>query len=269
MSNRKNTLKAKQTENIDISISINVFNLLDDEYVEKEEKILEEKIKEKYVPPSMVYKKIEVVNYDNNTTEELTMYNEEKTNGFDLKLNSLWKLWIHENDNEKWDIDSYDFNSNIDNIASLWRFLNSFNNLDKFNRQFYVMRDGIMPIWEDNNNKNGVICSFRIENINVNPKIYNDVGVDIFSCFCIMVLNECFTLKNSDINGLCYSIKNKNILIKFWIKNYEENKNFIEKLPLPILTMLENIINSLDTKKYHKMNSNKISIQVKQIFPEN
>jgi hypothetical protein len=231
MSNRKKAQKTKQTDHIDVSI--NVFNLLDDDYVEneiqkatnkelnKESNIKEpiiteaiiteaiitepiiketsEKIKEKYIPPSMVYKKTENINYENNNTiEELKMYNEEKTDGSELKLNSLWKLWIHENDNEKWDIDSYNFNSNIDNIACLWRFLNSFNNLDKFNRQFYVMRDGIMPIWEDNNNKNGVICSFRIENINVNPKIYNDIGVDIFSCFCIMVLNECFTIKNSE-----------------------------------------------------------------------
>jgi len=229
------------------------------------------KIKSKYITPLLKKNETEQIKTHDNLIEKtnektINYYNDKiKTNGEDLKLNSLWRVWVHENNNENWDIESYNLIYTIENISQLWRFLNTFDNMDRINRQFYIMRDGIMPIWEDNNNKNGVICSIRCDNIIKNTIYNSEFGVDVFSCFCIMVLNECFTKKNLDINGLCYSIKNRNILIKFWIKNYEENKNFTDKLPLQILNTIDDIIISLDPRK----KNNKISIQVKQIQPEN
>jgi len=250
-------------DNVPEKIDINIENKIeDDKFVDNVSKI-----KTKYITPLLKKNNIEERQIMKKEPEKhISYYNDKlKTNGEDLKLNSLWKVWVHENNNEKWDIESYNLIYTIENIAQLWRFLNTFDNMDRINRQFYIMRDGIMPIWEDNNNKNGVICSIRCDNIMKNTITNSEFGVDVFSCFCIMVLNECFTKKNIDINGLCYSIKNRNILIKFWIKNYDENKNFTDKLPLQILNTIDDIIISLDSRK----KNNKISVQVKQIQPEN
>lgn len=276
------TSKAVKNINEKINVS-NVFNILDDdiddnELVNNTKEIIEEKpiktqetnnitkIKTKYIAPLLMKKNYDEPQVSTQREPQIPYYNDKiKTTGEDLKLNSLWRVWIHENNNEKWDIESYNLIYTIENIAQLWRFMNTFDNMDRINRQFYIMRDGIMPIWEDNNNKNGVICSIRCDNIMKNITTNTEFGVDVFCCFCIMVMNECFTKKNSDINGLCYSIKNRNILIKFWIKNYEENKNFTDKLPLQILNTVDDVIISLDTRK----KNNKISVQVKQIQPEN
>ena len=213
--------------------------------------------------------------YDNNSIKadagiELEHYNPMSVlRGDDMKLNSSWKVWIHENTNQNWDLDSYTSIYNIDSVGSMLRFLSMFDNLDKRVRQYYLMRDGITPIWEDNNNKTGAICSILIDNVFRHGKhIKGEFGVDSFIAICIMVMNESLVKNNQDINGLCYSIKNKSVLIKLWIKNHEINKNFIETLPMPIFKKLDSIISSLEYRNISsKTNKSRISVQLKQIKP--
>jgi len=186
--------------------------------------------------------------------------------GDQMALNTQWTVWIHNNTNPDWDIGSYEHIYQINNIGSMWRFISVFGNLDKGTRQYYIMRDGITPIWEDNNNKHGAICSIMIDNsFRTNRATHGDMGVDVFSAICILVMNESFVRNNLDVNGLCYSAKGRNILIKLWVKNYEVNKNFIEKLPLSILKCIDNMLASSGERK--QAGRSKVSVQVKQIKP--
>lgn len=214
--------------------------------------------KTKYIPPTTRTEKIYINKYD------ILLYDNTITNiGDTMKLQTIWNVWIHENVNEKWDIDSYKFIYEINSIGGLWRFLHSFDNLDKSTRQYYVMRQGILPIWEDNNNRNGGICSIMINN--ALKYTQTNIGVETFIVLCLLILNETFILHNSNISGLCYSVKNRNVLIKLWVKNYEVNKNFKEIIPLTLLNKIDHIIYSYG--KY-KTNVSNISIQYKAIEPE-
>jgi len=203
--------------------------------------------------------------------DELEYYDHTaKLKGDDMKLNTTWNVWIHENSNPNWDIKSYTSICSIDSIGSMWRFLSVLDNLDKNVRQYYIMRDGITPIWEDNNNKQGAICSIMVDNMSRSRYNKGDIGVDAFSAICILVMNESFVKNNLDINGLCYSIKSRSVLIKLWVKDYESNKNFMDKLPITILKSLDTIISTIENKgNYGKSNGGKsrISVQVKQIKP--
>jgi hypothetical protein len=203
--------------------------------------------------------------------DELEYYDHTtKLKGDDMKLNTTWNVWIHENSNPNWDIKSYTSICSIDSIGSMWRFLSVLDNLDKNVRQYYIMRDGITPIWEDNNNKQGAICSIMVDNMSRSRYNKGDIGVDAFSAICILVMNESFVKNNLDINGLCYSIKSRSVLIKLWVKDYENNKNFMDKLPITILKSLDTIISTIENKgNYGKSNGGKsrISVQVKQIKP--
>lgn len=193
-----------------------------------------------------------------------------KLHGDEMKLNTAWTVWIHENDNQDWSLSSYKSIYEINSIGSMWRFLWILDNLNKNVRQYYIMRNGITPIWEDNNNKQGAICSIMIDNMNRSSRhTRGDLGVDAFSAICILAMNESFVKNNQDINGLCYSIKSRSVLIKLWIKDYESNSNFIDKLPITILKSLDTIISNMENRG-HLMKSNgksKVSVQIKQIKP--
>lgn len=204
---------------------------------------------------------------DEKEVDNLEYYNPAiKYPGDDMKLNSSWTVWIHENDNPNWDLKSYQDIYTINSIGSMWRFLSVFDNLNKNVRQYFIMRDGITPIWEDNNNKQGAICSIMIDNMNRGNR-YNrgDLGVDAFAAMCILVMNESFVKNNGDINGLCYSIKSKSVLIKIWVKDYKNNEKFNDKLPFTFLKTLESM---LDNRGYTRSsNRSMISVQTKPIKP--
>ena len=191
-----------------------------------------------------------------------------------MKLNTKWVVWTHENENQDWSLASYTNIYEYDSIGSMWRFLWNLENLNKNDRQYYIMREGITPIWEDNNNKKGAICSIMIDNMNRNARhSRGDLGVDTFIAFCILINNESFVKNNEDINGLCYSIKSRSVLIKLWIRDHESNKNFIDKLPISLLKSIETIITKIEEKNNHnynnyiKSNRPKVSVQIREIKP--
>lgn len=209
---------------------------------------------------------------EDDTKDTLPQYDPNiKLPGDDMKLNTTWIVWIHENDNQDWSLKSYKSIYEIDSIGSMWRFLHVLDNLDKNARQYYIMRNGITPIWEDNNNKQGAICSIMIDNMNkFSSHSRGDLGVDAFSAICILVLNESFVRNNNVINGLCYSIKSRSVLIKLWIKEFESNKKFRETLPITILKHIDTILSNMDNNKNHSVRNNGksgISVQLKAIKP--
>lgn len=198
--------------------------------------------------------------------------------GNNMEISSTWTVWTHDNKNDDWSVASYDPIYKISNIGEMWRFLNVFGNLNNSDYQYFIMRNGIMPIWEDNNNRDGCICSIMLECTNRTYKhIYTDICIDAFIAFCCLVFNESFVSNNSDINGLCYSSKQRNVLIKFWIKKYKDNKNFKDKLPIKLLTYISDTIDT-DCKGYStasslraasnpKQTESRISVQIKPIVP--
>jgi len=188
--------------------------------------------------------------------------------GDNMKLHSTWTVWIHENSDQSWSIQSYKAIYRISNVGEMWRFLNYFDNLDKTTRQYYIMRDGITPVWEDNNNKNGGICSIMLENVNRNKNNRSDICIDCFIAICCLVFNESFVKNNMDINGLCYSIKQRNVLIKLWIKDFEINKKFSNKLPINLFHNIGNIMEAESRDDMRRHNGSRISVQIKQIIPE-
>jgi hypothetical protein len=187
-----------------------------------------------------------------------------KNMGDEKILNSKWRVSIHNIHKSDWNLESYDDIYEFDSIGNFWRFFNNFQMLDKINNFVFIMRDGITPIWEDLNNRNGGICSFKIDMYNRGGR--NELCSEIMTCISLLVVNESFVSNNECINGLSYSIKNRSIFIKFWIKDFMTNKKFIDKLPLKFLNNVNNILKSCDLSK--RNSSNKISIQYKEIIPE-
>jgi len=193
--------------------------------------------------------------YDENSNSEEIGNNKE--------LNNKWNVWVHENSTNDWTLDSYDNIYTIDTIGKFWRYFNNFHLLDKINNQYFIMRDFITPIWEDINNREGGICSIKIDYYTKINR--NEIGSEIMITLCTLIMNETFIQNSTCINGISYSIKNKSIYIKLWISNLYKD-NIIDKLPINLLNIFDNIIKKEDyTRKYI---NNRVSIRFNKIIPE-
>jgi hypothetical protein len=196
-------------------------------------------------------------------TENLDSEQNENTNdvcGKNSYLNSQWTIWVHRNDCDDWTVDSYKNIHLIDSIGTFWEFFNNFHKINKEENQYFIMRNKIKPIWEDNNNRSGGICSLKMDCYDRNNK--KDIGSEFLLCLCLLMMNESFMQDNYEINGISYAVKNRSIYIKIWTKDY--SNNIVDKLPKNLINKFNSVIRSIMFKKFE----NYISIRYKPIKPE-
>jgi hypothetical protein len=145
---------------------------------------------------------------------------------YDRELPNNYRILAHHNDDKNWDYTSY---HNI-TILTKWRELSQFfNTLNKSSGEckytdfdIFMMKGEISPMWEDTENRNGSICSIKIDSITD--------GYELFKSLSYHMINNTllkFTPNLWDIvNGLSFSpkkIDNYNldsycVIIKIWFK---------------------------------------------------
>ena len=81
----------------------------------------------------------------------------------------------------------------------------------------FIMRDGIFPTWEDKNNKNGGVISYKINSSNIFDEFINLLE----SCICENIHSD--TSKFNLINGLSVAPKKEFNIAKIWIRNEEKD----------------------------------------------
>lgn len=195
-----------------------------------------------------------------NNQVESNLQEKEDTDGKINYLNSQWTVWVHRTDCKVWTVDTYKNIYLIDSIESFWKFFDNFHKINKEDNQYFIMRNKIKPIWEDNNNRHGGICSLKMDCYDKNGKI--DVGCEIMICLCILIMNETFIQENNEINGISYSVKNKSIYIKIWTKDLKNDIK--DKLPKNLMAKFNNVVRNNMFKKFE----NNISVRYTPINPE-
>lgn len=193
-------------------------------------------------------------------SENVQIEDRDDNDGKNNYLNLQWTVWVHRNDCSDWSISSYQNIFLIDNISSFWDFFNNFHLLNKEDNQYFIMRNKIKPKWEDNHNKNGGICSLKMDCYDRNSKF--DVGVEIFICLCILIMNETLIQENAEINGISYSVKSRSVYIKLWTKEYKNDIK--DKLPKNLMSKFNNVVKNHVFRKFE----NNISVRYTEIKPE-
>jgi hypothetical protein len=176
------------------------------------------------------------------------------------KLLNYYRVLGHHNDDKSWDYISYYNITILNNWQDVFSFLGTLNtvkgecSLTDFD--IFVMKNEISPMWEDNENRNGSICSIKIDSL--------IDGYEIFRVLLTNICNNtllCFSSETwNTINGISFSskkidnIKDDNycVIIKLWFK-----LNFITQCTID--KYINPHINEL-IKKY--------SIKIKAIKPE-
>lgn len=128
----------------------------------------------------------------------------------DRDLKNKWILWAHDINNNDWSTTSYKRLHEIKTYSDFWKLFNNFGKLGIRYSHYFLMKDGIKPIWEDEQNRDGGILSVRIE-MDSALSLLEDLGTR-------MVIEE-ITDEQNDINGISISPKHNWALIKLWNKN--------------------------------------------------
>lgn len=146
-------------------------------------------------------------------------------------LETSWVLWGHLLNDRKWDAGSYHQIYEFNSVEKFWKL---YSNLDKnviSKRYLFLMRQGIMPMWEDPANRNGGSCSI---------KVYQDQAYNMWLDLSMYLIGETLLSEEEmdDINGLSISRKSNCYTIKIW--NSDSSNDISAKLPEEF------------HKKYHK-----------------
>lgn len=131
-------------------------------------------------------------------------------------LNENWVLWFHAPKDENWDLESYKKIMTIETIEDYWKCHLLLTERMAPEGMFFLMKDGIDPIWENTENKNGGCWSFKFNKKNV----YND-WIRLSS----LIVSENITKTNSneEINGISISPKKSFCIVKIWNKNKDNS----------------------------------------------
>ena len=123
-------------------------------------------------------------------------------------LDIQWTLWYHDPDDKKWDIDSY---KKLIKFNTLEDFLTYYESIGTFiNGMFFLMKEDIIPIWEDSNNINGGIITYKLLKNNSN-KTWEELSM--------LLVGGTLTEDYTNINGISISPKINNCIIKIWVKD--------------------------------------------------
>jgi hypothetical protein len=176
------------------------------------------------------------------------------------KLSNYYRVLGHHNEDKSWDYISYYNITTLNTWLDISSFLHTLNSVkgecSLTDFDIFVMKNEISPMWEDNENRNGSICSVKIDSL--------IDGYEIFRVLLINICNNtllCFSTETwNTINGISFSSKkidninddNYCVIIKLWFKLNLITQGSIDKY-------INNHINEL-IKKY--------SIKVKAIKPE-
>ena len=129
-------------------------------------------------------------------------------------LNDIWCMYFHDPFDHKWDIRSYRLIGTISSVNEFVAMFQAYKELFA-NGMFFIMREHILPQWEDENNKNGGCFSFKLNKSVINDQFFN---------ICATILGETLgkSLKFSEnVNGISISPKKNYHILRIWIKNSE------------------------------------------------
>ena len=124
------------------------------------------------------------------------------------KLDTKWVLWYHDPDDKRWSLESY---KELCVFSTLEEFLSYYDEIKTFvSGMFFLMKEGIPPIWEDPQNIKGGIMTYKLLK-NISDKAWVELSMLLIGG----TLSEDYT----NINGISISPKINNCIIKIWVKS--------------------------------------------------
>ena len=145
------------------------------------------------------------------------------------KLSDKWVLWAHLPHNTDWSLKSYIKISKISVAEDIIALNNTLPDQLIKNCMLFLMRDGILPMWEDPKNIDGGCFSFKVNNKNI-AQVWRDISYLLTG----NTLSKDQDILNS-ITGITVSPKKSFCILKIWLSTlkYQNVKKIEEITDLP------------------------------------
>lgn len=133
-------------------------------------------------------------------------------------LQSSWNLYFHDPFNNNWDKKSFYNIYTINNINEFWDL---FNSIKKFMNtgMFFLMRNNIIPLWEEEENKNGGYISYKIKN----SSFITEIEEILIKLLSEKTLKDNYIKDYNIVNGISISPKKHFSIVRIWLKNMKYN----------------------------------------------
>lgn len=129
-----------------------------------------------------------------------------------LFFNDSWNLYFHDPDNSSWDIESYILVATITNVEEWTQIYQLLKH--HWNRgMFFLMREHIQPVWEDEYNREGGCISFKLWKTDV---------ASYWMELASKALGEILLKQTSDwssISGISISPKRSYCIARIWTRD--------------------------------------------------
>tara|TARA_B110000495_G_C22995496_1_gene586838 strand:- start:589 stop:1071 length:483 start_codon:yes stop_codon:yes gene_type:complete len=137
-------------------------------------------------------------------------------------LQHKWTLWYHNLSNQDWTLNGYSKIYDIHSVEDFWNIHLRLNLNIIQSGMFFLMKDDILPLWEDEKNIEGGCWSYKI------PKkdSYNSwIEIAMAVCGEYLIMND----NSNIINGISISPKKSFCIIKIWNNKIVKDNMLLSK----------------------------------------
>jgi hypothetical protein len=143
-------------------------------------------------------------------------------------LNDTWSLYFHDPNDTDWGRSSFRKIIDVFTIEEFWK-IHALIQGRLHLGMFFLMREGIFPLWEEKENKQGGYISLKILKSNV-PDVWEKLSASLLSES--MLKKEHSHLWNQ-INGISISPKKSFCIFKVWLRSKDVKDGHLYNVALP------------------------------------
>jgi hypothetical protein len=148
-------------------------------------------------------------------------------------LDDCWTLYFHDPDDTEWTKTSYKVITSISTVNDWAEVDSTFHDLWT-KGMFFLMREHIQPLWEDQYNRNGGCFSFKVNKPEASSYLYQ---------ICSQMLGNTLSKSqhesaNTAICGISMSPKRNYCIIRIWVGDKAYNKLHMYNIEVPGYTQV-------------------------------
>ena len=144
-------------------------------------------------------------------------------------LDRQYNIWSHSTNNRDWTPSSYTLLHTFDTLRGFFDFFHK--HPEPHSGMFFIMKDPIVPTWEDSHNQPGGCWSFKLDKEG-HMETWGRVGSALIANILMKDIKDMEL-----INGVSLTIRKFNVVMKIWNNDRSRSNVMLLKEDIPELVL--------------------------------